>query len=224
MGSTTAMANMQSRAATEISARISSLQALASRINDMKYVSATEKTSLSTQIQTQITAMTTLQAKIQADTTVSELQTDLKSITGSYRIYALIVPQGRIFAEVDRVENIVTMMTTLGTKLQARIGAMAAGSEMTSLQATLSDYNAKIADAQTQATAAQTEIANLTPDQGNQTQLDANTNTLKDAQSKIKIASQDLSAARTDAGTIVKGIEASGSASATVSASSTTTQ
>jgi predicted secreted protein len=194
---------------TAISARITDLNKLNSRIQALKNVSSTEKTSISNEVQTNISGLTSLKAKIDADTDVTTAQTDSKSIYGSFRIYALVIPQGYIAASADRVDTIVDMMTAISAKLQARITAdQTAGKNVTALQASLTDLNAKIADAKTQASTAQSGIASLTPDQGNKTQLDANIAALKASRANIKTATHDLTAARQDAKSIIQGLKA----------------
>ena len=212
--------NLMNRANQEITRRIASLNALNSRVNAMQRISASDKSSLSSTIQTQISAMNSLQTQIVADANnVSNLKTDVQSITASYRIFALVIPQGAIDAAADRAMTIVSDMTTIGTKLQARVSALG-NSASAAVDSALSDFNAKVADANTQAQAAVSEIAGLTPDQGNQTQMQANTSALKDARSKIQATQKDFVAARQDAATIVKTLVQQGAHGATSTATS----
>ena len=98
-------AQMVKSADTQITNRINALNALETRVNAMQKLSSTEKSSLSSQIQSQITTMTALQSQIatdESDNNTSSLKTDIQSITKAYRIYALILPQGTIAAAADR--------------------------------------------------------------------------------------------------------------------------
>lgn len=213
------------RADQEIARRVSALNALSTRVNAMVRLSTTDKNNLSTSISGQISAMNTLQAQIAADVAVNDtstLKADVDSITGSYRIFALILPQGMIEAASDRVLAIVGVMNDLGAKFSARISAaQTAGNDVTGVTATLDDFNAKVSDANNQATAAASEVASLAPDNGNATVMASNTAALKDARSKILAAQQDFVTARADALTIIKDLAAfkgSTSVSATTSA------
>ncbi len=214
---------IKDRADTEIDRRIAALDTVSERIGEMKNVSAEQKASLTANIQLQKTTLIDLKTKIDAETDVAGLRTDAKSITSSYRIFALIIPQGHIIAAADRVDTIVTNMTSIGTKLQARItAAQTAGKDVTALQTLLVDFNAKVADAKVQADASQVLIAGLTPDAGDQAKFDANKKTLLDAQAKVKLSVSDLKAARKDAEDILTAIRAFHiDASATTTASST---
>ncbi len=196
---------IKSRADAEIDRRVAGLQKQSAQINAMVKVSATQKTDLTTAINAQVTALQTLKAKIDGDTDQTTLKTDTKSITDSYRIYMLVMPETQITAAADRLLTIVDSLTTLSTKLQAKITeAQTAGKDVTSAQATLADFNAKAADAQAQAQAAISSLTGLTPDQGDKTKMAANDQALKDARAKLKTAEQDINAARQDAQKINK--------------------
>ena len=218
--------NIVNRANEEIVRRVSALIALGARVSAMARLSATDKSNLSTTVQSQITEMTTLHTQIAADAAAnntSSLKTDVQSITSSYRIFILVIPQGAIEAASDRVLTIVGMMNDLATKFSTRIQmAQSAGNDVTAAGAALADFNAKVSDANTQATVAASEVASLTPDNGSTTIQASNTAALKDAHSKILVAQQDFVTARADATAIVKdlaGFKASAGASTTVVAS-----
>ena len=199
------MSNARQRADQEIDRRIQTLTALSTRINSMKFVSLSEKESFAAQLQANISDLANLKIKVGSDTDTTTLRTDIKSIVGSYRTFLLVIPQGNLLAAADRINIIVTMMTNVGTKLQARISAaQSTGTNVTAMQTALADFNAKIANAKIQAQAAQSGIVSLTSDQGNQTQFDANKTALIQARTDIKAGSDDLKAARQDAHTIIQ--------------------
>jgi hypothetical protein len=207
VSASTRLPTIISKGNTDISARITALNALNTRVAAFKNVPASEKTNISTEVQTNISGLTALQAKLDADTDVTTAGTDAKSIFGSFRIYALVIPQGYITAASDRVETITGMLTTIGTKLQTRITAdQSAGKDVTAMQASLADLNAKIADANTNAQSAQSSIAGLVPDQGNTTIFASNSASLKAARAQIKVSTSDLVTARADAQSIIKSL------------------
>lgn len=219
---TKAAANIQKmiqRSDTAITQRINSLNALVSRVNAMKKLSDTEKSSLATSLQNEASQLATLKTTIDADTVASTLKTDMQSITKSYRIYMLVMPQATIAAASDRVLTIVDTMNAVVTKLQTRISQLPSGTDLTSIQSAMSDIAAKLSDATTQANAAVSEISSLVPDQGNTAAAAANTAALKDARSKIRVATSDLVAARKDMGTIVQDIKGIKGTNATPSTS-----
>jgi hypothetical protein len=225
----TRIATITKRADQEILRRVTALNALGTRINAIERLSAADKGDLSSAIQSQIAAMNALQTQISTDAAAndtSSLKTDVRSITFSYRIFALILPQGTIEAASDRVLTIVGIMNDLGTKFSMRISvAQSAGNTVAAATAALADLNSKVSDADAQAQAAASEVASLEPDNGNKTIMAANTAALKDARSKIQTAQKDLVAARTDALTIIKllaAFKAPAAANATTSTSTST--
>lgn len=221
------MQKILTTANTEITARINSLNDLISKINSIKNVSAADKASITLTTQNEISTMTALKAKIDTDTGTTTLRADLKSITADYRIYALIEPQLEILTAADRIDQIISLMATVQTKLQTRITALqSAGKDASALIATLADVSAKITDAQTQSSSAVSLTASLTPDQGDATVAAANAAAIKSARADIKTGNSDLQAAYKDLNSIVFGIKgltpkASLSATTTVSASTT---
>lgn len=197
------------RSDKQIEERIGALQDLNTKVQALKHVSDSMKATIAADVQTNITGLTALKAKIDAGTDLATLQEDEKSILNSYRIYALVIPQGRILVSADRVFVITDLLTTVSNKLSLRITeAQTAGKDVTSLTATLTDLNTKISLAKSEATTAQSTLSGLTPDQGDKTKAEANRKALVDARTHIKTATDALKAARKDVDTITKGLKA----------------
>lgn len=204
-----AMTMAKTRADQEIGRRITALNNLNTRVQEMQKVTPDFKTALSTNIQAQITALTALKTKIDADTDGATLKADVQSIAQSYRIFVLVLPLAHIAAAADRAVTISSMMSTLGTKLQARIQAAAsAGVDVTAINTILGDLSAKIIEANTQAQAAVSTSAALTPDGGDKTKMASNQAALKQARTSIQAAQKALQAARKDIELIQKSLRA----------------
>jgi hypothetical protein len=204
---------------TAIDARITALNTLATRVQAMQNVSASEKSATATQVSTQIANLTTLKAKIDADTDVTTARADAKTITGNYRIYALIIPQGYVIASSDRISTIVNLMTALQVKLQARItAAQTAGTNVTALLTAMTDITAKTNQATLSAQVAESKVSLLAPDEGNATVAASNKAALLAAHADIKTATADLQAARKDIATITSGLKVKATASASATA------
>jgi hypothetical protein len=200
----------------KISARVSALNELKARMDGMQKVAANEKVNLDATIDGAISDMLSLKAKIDADTDAATFKTDILSIIKSYRIYVLVLPQGRITALGDRTLTIGDLMGDLGTKFQARINAaQASGKDVATLNAQMIEYNKDIADSNTEAQGAINDVAILTPDNGDKVKFQSNELALKAARTKIKVSTADLKAARQIAISIaatLKGWSASASA------------
>lgn len=204
---TTRAARAKDKASQEIDRRIAALNSLLARVQSMGKVSDALKANLKTNIQTEIDGFTGLKAKIEADTDLATLKADVQSITQSYRIFMLVMPQGRIAASADRAATIISMMAGIGTKLQARINAATqGGSDTTALAAAITDLVAKLSSAQTHAQLAVTIVGPLVPDNGDKTVMASNDAALKKANDELKAAQADLASGRKDIETIVKGL------------------
>lgn len=200
------IANLQARANKEIDRRLGRLNKLIARINNMKRLTADQKSSLISQIQTEITNLTNLKTKIAGDTDLPTLKADVRSIVTSYRVFALFVPQISLLASADRTLEVTDKLTAIATKLQTRIQtAQNNGKDVTSLQTALTDMQNKISDAKTQATNAINAVLPLTP-----SGYPGNVTVLQSSRTVIQTAHQDLVTARQDAKTIIKGLRAFG--------------
>jgi hypothetical protein len=186
-----------------IQARIDSLNDLLTRVGQMTKVSASEQASLDTTINANLSDMTNLQAKINSDTSKAILKTDVQSITKSYRVYALILPQIRILAAADRISDTVDILTSVQTKLQVGITqAQTSGKDVTAIESTNADMTAKLADASAKGQAAVTLVTPLQPDQGSASVAASNKTALGSARTDIKTSISDLVTALQDAKTM----------------------
>ena len=190
--------------------RLTALNALSARVNAVINLSVTDKTNLLSSIQNQIHILSARKQEIDSEamsSSPSELKDDVDSITAWHHDFALILSQGTMAAAADRALSIVGIMNDLGTKFSARIQtAQSAGNNVTAATATLTDFNNKVSDANTQTTAAISDVVPLVPDDGDAAIAASNTAALKDARAKIVAAQQDFVAARTDAQTIIKAL------------------
>jgi len=192
------------KAIEEIDRRIASMNNLDARIAQMIRVTSAEKAQFSASIQGQITTLNDLKSKIMLDTDLETLKTDIKSITTSYRIFMLIIPQGHIMATADSIMTSINTTAALGIKLETRIKEVEnAGKDTKSLATLLADVSAKITNAKDQTEAAFTMTSVLVPDGGDKDKMKVNQDTLKSARAKLKIARADLEDARKSARKII---------------------
>src|SRR5258708_32871268 len=89
----TELQNIIAHADKLISNRLTSLNALLTRLQNDKRLSSSEKSALTAQIQTDINGLTTLKAKIDADTDATTARTDAKQIITNYYVYAIFEPK-----------------------------------------------------------------------------------------------------------------------------------
>lgn len=193
----------------EIDRRVAALNELITRTESLKRLNADARANVIASLNAQIQALTALKAKIAADADEETLKADVKSIADAYRVFALVIPQGRIVILADNVVFTADALLTLGAKLDARLqAASAAGQDVTALSAQLNELAAKSADAKNQAQAAIELIANLQPDGGDKVKMEANTKALNDARAKLKVGREDITAARAAAIKVMNALKA----------------
>lgn len=197
------LASVRANADKEIDRRVAVLNKLVTKLGVLKRVTDAQKATLTAQVQSEISNLMALKAKIDADTDLTTLKADKKSIVDSYRVFLLFVPQVTITAHADRILNVATALQTLADKLSTRIdAAKTAGKNVTAASAKLADMNAKIADAITQANNAITAVGGLTP-----SGYPGNKGTLSDARKMLATARTDLRMARQDVAGVRAGLK-----------------
>ncbi len=205
----------KARAYAEIDRRIEALNKQTGRIDAMKRVATSTKTTLSSTAQNQISALTNLRAKIAEGGSTTTLKVDIQSIGKFYRIFALVMPQSAIAAAVDRINTLADLMAAMSTKLSVRINdSSASDADKAAAQSALSDFNASVASAKTKAQSALSSVANLKPDNGDAAIQASNKAALEAARATIKEAQNLLIEARKNISTIVSAIKGAGKGSA----------
>ncbi len=195
--------DLKQRATTEIARRVNFLTELSPKVNALKKLSVSQKEDLKSQIQTQINGLNELQAKINADTDLTTLKADVKSIVNGYYIFAFFRVKISLLVASGRLATTTDTLNAVYTKLQARISQeQSKGTDVTALNALLSDMLIRINSAKTQFDAAQAELNSLTA-QG----FPGNKSTLLDARTKLRQGEKDLRAAYQDAIKIRQGLE-----------------
>lgn len=209
-GSDNRLGSVQDRGDRATQNRIDVLNALSTRVNNMKLLTANEKATLVAEINQTVSSMNTVQANLASATSSAAARAELQTVAPDYRVYMLVVPQVTLLSATERINSLIASLQTVQSKVQSRLSGNASLSTNASISASLSDMSAKLSDATSLSTAAQAEIVGLKPDNGDASVRASNTAALKDARAKIKSAHQDLVAARKDAGDIVRLVVGSG--------------
>ena len=201
------LAEAKERAEREIERRIERLEELSERLAKMVRLSDADRVGLQATIDAQITALEALSLQIESTTATTSLRAYIESITKTYRIYALIMPQIQIIAAADRVLGAATQLEQLVGKLDERVAmAESAGGDVAALKTSINNMRTKIASARAKAEEAKAAVKALAPDNGDQAVQQLNLAALKDARTKIRSAQQELKDARKDAGVVRRGL------------------
>jgi len=200
---TTKVQTIISKGDQEISRRLTKLGTLSAKITAATKLSASDKSTLSTEVSNEVSGLTALKAKLDAETTVAGARADAQSIFTDYRVYALIVPKVQLVKVADDQQVVEDKLTALATKLQSRItAAKASGKDVTALQAQLDDMTAKTKAAQAISSSIEASVINLQPSDYN-----SNHSVLSGNSAQLKTARSDNQAARTDAAQIISGLK-----------------
>jgi hypothetical protein len=196
----------QSNTDRDIDSKINNLNKLVNKISGLKKITVDQKTALSSSTQQLIANFISLKTTMSSSTGTTSINTDKQELIQASRDYALVIPRANIIATANRIETIVSMMNIVGTKLQVRLSQMSSSSDLVSLEANLKDLVTKVAEASRLAQTAINEVITLTPDNGDNTKMTANTATLKSARSKLQLASKALKDAKKDAQIIIQAL------------------
>lgn len=212
--------SQKKNASKEVERRIEFLSKLTARIQEMKKLSETDKTSLINQINEQIASLQTLKTKIDSDTDPATLKADRQLMAKQYRIYMLFIPRLQILASADRIIEITDDISVLVTKIQDRLTQAALnGKDVTIMQTTLKNIQTKMADAKTQALSAQALVIQLVPDTGDANIAKSNQKALQEARAKLVLAKKDIADAQKDIQIIRKSLTTEKPKTSTSSAS-----
>jgi ATP-dependent protease HslVU (ClpYQ) ATPase subunit len=188
------------RGDAEIIRRLSTLQQLATLINNATHLSATDKTTLTNEVNAEISSLTTLKTKLDSEKTLTAARSDVRDIVTEYRVYALVAPKIHLIKQADDIQVANDRLTELAAKLQTRIATeKAAGKDVSALTTKLTDMNAQIAAAQNIAGNIESKVIGLQPSDYN-----SDHKLLAGYNDQLKTAHADDQAAYADAKSIVE--------------------
>lgn len=148
----------------EIDRRIARLTTLNAKISNASKLTASDKTTLTSEVAAEINDLTALKVKLDAETTPAAAGADAKSIIDDYRVYALIVPKVALVRVADDQQVVESRLVTAVNKLQTHVtAAKTAGKEVSDLQSKLDDAMAKIQASTATSSGIQSKVIALQP-------------------------------------------------------------
>lgn len=188
----------------EISRRLTTLNNLTSVINSAQYLTASDKSSLSSEVTTEVSDLTSLKTKLDAETTISAATADDTAVITEYRVYLLVVPQVYIVISADNQQSVEAALSKAATGFQSAITtAQNAGKNVTTLQSELSSLNSQVTAAQAISSNMETTVVGITP-----TTFNGNETILTGDYNKLLTAQTDNEAAINDANQLLTGLQA----------------
>lgn len=194
-----------------IAKRLESLNKFNNRVMNVKYLPATEKATISADIQASISALNALKVKLDADTDLATAKNDYKSILEDNRIYSVVLPQERGIGITSAYTAHSATLQNKITGLQTRTDAAhSAGKDTTAIQAKLDDAKAKLVGVQTQSTIAANAASALQVDHGDTAIIATNKTNRATMKTAITAFRTGLQTIRTDLKSAHAGLKALG--------------
>lgn len=189
---------IKQRSATAISNRETKLQQLTSDVKGSADITASDKSNLLGQIQSDASGLDSLNTTIQNDTSVKQAWEDAQTIVTGYRVYLLETPKVHLVIAADTETTVEFEISSVMPALQTAINdSTASAAEKQRAQTAFNDCTSQLAAAQSASSGVVSEVIDLLPSgyPGNQP-------TLVSARQSVVTARQDLGTCRTDINTI----------------------
>jgi hypothetical protein len=196
---TTQLNSIKSQINQELIKRINSLQELVDKLSTTSAIPSPIKTDYLNQLHSEIGLLNSLKGKIDSTGDVNSFKIGLQSLEKDHPPLINLQPKIGLVIAVNTLSRTATSMASASARIQPYITlAQSKGNDVTSLQNSLNDMNAKIADAQVQATNAKNALSALssTTDQ----------NTLKSILNTLKTGRSDLETAKRDSFNVISGL------------------
>jgi len=137
--------NLRKLGDCEIDRRLVTITTLQGRVAAAGGLTDADRTTLQSQLAAGASGLTALRATIDGETDATALRADLKQIATNFRIYVLVVPKTAEVIAADAELAAVSRLTTVESRLQARIDVdAAAGKDVTQAQSDLAAMQAKV--------------------------------------------------------------------------------
>lgn len=200
----TRLQNIISKGDQEIARRLASLATLTTKINAATRLTASDKTTLTNEVNDTISGLNTLKTKLDSETTIAAARADAQDIYTEYRVYALVAPKIGLVKVADDQQVVEQKLSTLIQKLQSRItSAQSNGKDVTALQNALNDMTTKVNAAQSVSNSIESKVISLQP-----TDYNSDHAILSGDSAQLKTAHADNEASYQDAKQIVAGLKA----------------
>jgi hypothetical protein len=106
-----------------ITVRLGDLKARVTLVQGTSWLSATDRSALLSELNSEISGLDALATTIQAETSVAAFRTEAAGILSQFRVYALVVPQVHLVRATDEVTTVIlpdlqAAQTLLGQQIQ----------------------------------------------------------------------------------------------------------
>lgn len=187
---------------SEISRRLTSLNSVSSQISGISKLTASDKSYLTNEVNTEITGLTSLKTQLDAATTAQLAVSLAQSIISEYRVYALVLPKVWLIKTADTQQVTESKLSLLAQKIQTRITSdQNSDKNVSSLQTELNAMITQTNNAQAISNKIETTVLHLQP-----SSYDSDHTILSGDRAQLITAHSDNEAAYTDAISLVSSL------------------
>jgi mannose/fructose/N-acetylgalactosamine-specific phosphotransferase system component IIB len=179
--------------------RIARLEAMRTRLEQMKKISNAAKTLLGNEIKKIEDELLALKEKIAASADFSEIKQEINSISKSYKAYTMVMPRAQLMSAAERINSLSDKLENIAKDYETRIGNVQSQQEQDSLKKTLVLMKTNIASARTKAQEALTALNAINTANPDKEAMKLIIAALKDARQKVKDGHKYLIDARKNA-------------------------
>jgi len=193
------LAQVQTRASSEIDRRISSLNTLTPLIAKLAKPSLAQQKGYTKAVETEVKTLQKYGAAINGDATLAAATADAKKLTPEYAAFMVLAPKTWLIITADWQQTLEAKFATYANKIQDRLSSASnAGKDISAAQITLNDLQAHVNSAQglSDAVAKDVPLTQLG-------QYNANHSVLVTHYHKLVTARDDLAVALADAKTLL---------------------
>jgi hypothetical protein len=149
---------------TALGDRVTRLQALSGAVAGATRLVATDRTTLTTDLDNERSGIQGLVGKAPTDTTCAAVVADAKAMVVDYRVFLVMSPQVHLVVAADTEASITSQLQALEASIAARIAAaQAKGTSVSAPQATFSDFEAKLSAAAQSSSGVSASVLSFTP-------------------------------------------------------------
>jgi hypothetical protein len=160
----TNLVTVQAYVAQALSNRVTQLNALGVAVGAAADLTAADRSTLSSDVASELSGIQGLQVKLPADTTCPAVAADGRAMVVDFRVYVVMTPQVHLTVSADTESAVAARVAGLEPRLQAAITAAGqAGRNVAAAQAALTDLETQVTSAQQSGSGISTQVLAFTP-------------------------------------------------------------
>lgn len=192
---------LQQKGGAAINARLTEIGKLTDAVNKSTDITASDKSTLLSELAADQSGLQALESKIQSDTTASQAYADDQTIVTGYRIYVLEAPKVYLVIAADTENSVEPKIAAVLPELQTLINnSNADPGHKQQAQSALNDCTAQLSVAESASSGVSGSVINLQASgyPGNESTIISARDNVKNARAALQKCRSDINDVRTD--------------------------